>query len=120
LDIKAPDLPRPRVLCLLHAGRYIPNLAISAACACLGLRQFTFLCLDLLKASSGMAYARLEVVPARLKSTTWLSEPEFNGAQVAPAYCGVCWQLAMSAFVRKTVRSLHDFRAFHIPAEPPN
>jgi hypothetical protein len=60
-----------------------------------------------------MAYARLEVVPARLKSTTWLSEPEFNGAQVAPAYCGVRWQLAMSAFVRKTVRSLHDFRAFH-------
>src|SRR5882757_10482501 len=87
--------------------RSVPPALVSAC------GNFTFLCLDLLKPSSGMAYARLEVVPARLKSPTWLSEPEFNGAEVAPAYYGLRRQSAVSPFVRKTARSLHDFRAFH-------
>jgi hypothetical protein len=50
----------------------------------------------------------------------WLSEREFNGAEVAPAYNGLRRQLAVSSFVRMTVRSPHDFRVIYIPAEQPN
>jgi hypothetical protein len=66
-----------------------------------------------------MAFARLAGVPTRLESPIWLSELEFNGGGVAPAYYGL-QQLAVSPFVRRTVRSSHDFRAILITAEQPN
>jgi hypothetical protein len=116
LDIKAPDLPRPRGPCPLFAGRYVWNLVIGAAGACLGLRQSTV-------SLPGPPEA---IVPHGARSAgdcgclNWnLMAPKSH--RLTLAFDGSSREADnVSSFVHTTARTRYYCRAIYVPAEQTN